>query len=121
MRFFFFLFLTTQALAQIDPGDGSYGPCDHTEIQTGGTFLCSTLNVSAVFVIPPGTPITIFKVKGDVSITQPINLFGQAGSNQTSNISGGAGGPGAGNGGGIDFGGIPLPGSDASPSSGQAA
>lgn len=100
--------------------------CDHTSFPlNGGTVNCATLRVDSQVVLNRsygvGSSAITFIVTGDVEINADINLNGKDGVRITTDTEdGGAGGPGAGDGGGIALT-SELGGSDGPPYSGAAS
>jgi hypothetical protein len=108
MRLLLFSFLISTSLyAQVDTGDGSSGPCTRTTIANGGTFNCTTLDISgAPFAFATGAQAVVIKVQGNVSITTSVSLEGGIGGDDlfigsVTDIPGGLAGPGATAGGGV--------------------
>lgn len=111
MRLFFFplLLLSFPVFAQLDVGNGTT-PCTEANLPTaGGTIECSSLTISNPVLNTTfgaiSSPI-IVKVTGTVSITNTVNISGRNGTTLNvgtfSQVMGGQGGPGAGDGGGED-------------------
>lgn len=129
MRLFAFplLLLSLSAYAQLDTGTGADGACNGTtpSFANGGTFNCTTLNLSSISFNAGASPL-IIKVQGNANISGNINLSGVNGisndlySGPAGGNPGGQGGPGAGNGGG-DNASTPQDASDVSASSGHRA
>lgn len=118
--------LSINAFAQIDTGTGSNGACTHLTpaLLAGGTLNCTTLTISATPNFNVGADALIIKVQGAVTISGALDLSGEAGINVRSDLVpelGGAGGPGAGDGGGTDAAGTFESGEDLSIASGDGA
>lgn len=105
MRILFLgLLISSAALAQIDPGNGSDLNCTHLTFTTSRTYNCIDVNISAPVTFAPGSasPV-IIKVQGNVIISSSINLSGENGTVSNSDpFLGGLGGPAAGRGGGYN-------------------
>lgn len=102
----FSLFLSTSLFAQVDTGNGSSGACTRTTIANGGTFNCTSLDISgAPFTFNSGATAVVIKVQGNVSITTSVSLEGGVGPNDQDTsgptLPGGNAGPGATRGGGV--------------------
>jgi hypothetical protein len=101
MRLFYFLLiliLPTLSWAQ---------NCTEATITGPGTFNCSTLTISSdlnIVTAASETPILKINVTGDVIIKANITLNGNNGASDFTNGSRTFGGPGAGDGGGANFG-----------------
>lgn len=102
------LLLSFPVFAQLDVGSGGLGPCTQgtAGFNAGGTFECSSLTLSGAINFTDTAAPLIIKVTGPVSITTAVDAFGEdaamlvAGS--FTQVFGGQGGPGAGDGGGED-------------------
>ena len=107
MRFLLIsLLISSPLLAQVDTGNGSSGACTRATIANGGTFNCTTLDISgAPFSFNPGAQAAVIKVQGNVSITTSISVEGGIGPSDLDvngpTVAGGAAGPGATRGGGV--------------------
>lgn len=117
------LLASLNSYAQLDVGNGGADPCTEADIPAaGGTLECTSLLLTgAAITINNVTSPLIIKVTGSVSISGFVDLRGRAGTNRTANtfsqVFGGEGGFGAGDGGGEDGFGDLFPGlSDASTS-----
>lgn len=103
----FSLLITSSVLAQVDTGNGSNGVCTRATIANGGTFNCTSLDISgAPFTFNNGASAVVIKVQGNVSINTSVSLAGGIGGSDLdvygAIVPGGSAGPGATPGGGVD-------------------
>ena len=102
---FWLLFFPTILFAQFDYGTGADGACTQATFSTGGTYNCTSVNISgAINLTGDGSSALIIKATGAVNITANITLSGNPGSagvlnGANNDNNGGAGGPGGGAGG----------------------
>ena len=102
----FSLLITSSVLAQVDTGNGSNGVCTRATIANGGTFNCTSLDISgAPFTFNNGASAVVIKVQGNVSINTSVSLAGGIGGSDLDvngiTVAGGSAGPGATFGGGV--------------------